>query len=60
MSIEVPFVCCTYTNSFGSLEKTAYSSVYIDDYAEAYKAVKLLIEKGLSYELWCAPRQVDN
>ncbi|MBQ2746451.1 MAG: LacI family DNA-binding transcriptional regulator [Clostridia bacterium] len=45
-TVEVPFVCCTYTNSFGSLDKKAYSSVFIDDYAEAYKAVKLLIEKG--------------
>ena len=45
-TIEVPFVCCTYTNSFGSLDKKSYSSVFIDDYAEAYKAVKLLIENG--------------
>lgn len=45
-AIAVPFVCCTYTNSFGSLEKETYSSVFIDDYAEAYKAVKLLVEKG--------------
>ena len=45
-TIEVPFVCCTYTNSFGNLDKKTYSSVYVDDYDEAYKAVKLLIEKG--------------
>ncbi len=45
-SLLVPFVCCTYTNTFGSLDKTAYSSVFIDDYAEAYKAVTLLLEKG--------------
>ena len=44
--LEVPFVCCTYTNSFGSLGKKNFSSVYIDDYAEAYRATKLLIEKG--------------
>ena len=44
--LEVPFVCCTYTNSFGSLNKKNFSSVYIDDYAEAYRATKLLIEKG--------------
>ncbi len=44
--LEVPFVCCTYTNSFGSLEKKNFSSVFIDDYAEAYRATKLLIEKG--------------
>lgn len=45
-ALGVPFVCCTYTNSFGSLDKNAYSSVYIDDYAEAYRAVKMLTDKG--------------
>ena len=44
--LEVPFVCCTFTNSFGSLDKKKFSSVYIDDYEQAYKATKLLIEKG--------------
>lgn len=45
-NLTVPFVCCTYTNSFGSLQKNAYSSVYIDDYAEAYRAVKMLTDLG--------------
>ena len=45
-NLDVPFVCCTYTNSFGKLDKRKFSSVYIDDYAESYKATKLLIEKG--------------
>lgn len=45
-SLEVPFVCCTFTNSFGSLNKHSYSSVCIDDYAEAYRAVKHLIDYG--------------
>ena len=45
-AISVPFVCCTYTNSFGSLHKNSYSSVYIDDYAEAYRAVKMLTDRG--------------
>lgn len=44
--LEVPFVCCTFTNSFGSLDRKKFSSVYIDDYAQAYKATSLLIEKG--------------
>ena len=45
-TLGVPFVCCTYTNTFGSLKKTAYSSVYIDDYAEAFRAVKTLTDLG--------------
>ncbi len=45
-TLGVPFVCCTYTNSFGSLDKKAYSSVYIDDYDEAYRAVKKLTDLG--------------
>lgn len=45
-ALDVPFVCCTYTNQFGTLEKTAYSSVSIDDRKEAYRAVRLLTEQG--------------
>lgn len=45
-TLGVPFVCCTYTNSFGSLSKSSYSSVYIDDYAEAFRAVKTLTDLG--------------
>ena len=44
--LGVPFVCCTYTNSFGTLGKGAYSSVSIDDQKEAYRAVRLLTEQG--------------
>lgn len=44
--LEVPFVCCTFTGCFGSLQKDSYSSVSIDDYAEAYRAVKTLIDHG--------------
>ena len=36
--LEVPFVCCTYTNHFGSLGQAEFSSVSIDDEAEAYRA----------------------
>lgn len=45
-ALGVPFVCCTYTNSFGSLNRGEYSSVYIDDQEEACRAVKLLLEHG--------------
>ena len=46
VSLEIPFVCCTYTNSFGTLGKDSYSSVSIDDQKEAYRAVRLLTERG--------------
>ena len=45
-ALGVPFVCCTYTNSFGSLKKEEYSSVYVDDLEEAFRAVNMLVEKG--------------
>ena len=45
-SLGVPFVCCTYTNSFGTLERTDYSSVSIDDQQAAYRAVRLLTDYG--------------
>ena len=44
--LDVPFVCCTFTNSFGDLDKEKYSSVSIDDRAEAAKAVRYLIDRG--------------
>ncbi len=44
--LDVPFVCCTFTNSFGNLGQDDYSSVSIDDQAEAYRAVKMLTDKG--------------
>ena len=44
--LDVPFVCCSYTNSFGELPEDRYSSVSIDDQAEAYRAVRLLLEEG--------------
>ena len=45
-AIGVPFVCCTYTNHFGDLDAGSFSSVSIDDKAEAYRAVKQLIGNG--------------
>ena len=44
--LNVPFVCCTYTNRFGSLDPSTYSSVSIDDREEAYKIVSMLTAKG--------------
>lgn len=44
--LGIPFVCCTFTGSFGSLHKDRYSSVSIDDYAEAHRAVTTLIQNG--------------
>ncbi len=44
--LDVPFVCCSYTNSFGELRPESYSSVTIDDRLEAYRAVRLLLERG--------------
>lgn len=44
--LDVPFVCCTYTNHFGDLDRNAFSSVSINDRAEAYRAVKGLIDQG--------------
>lgn len=44
--VGVPYVCCSYTNCFGSLGEENYSSVSIDDHLTAYLAVKKLIELG--------------
>ena len=44
--IGIPFVCCSYTNYFGSLDEKDYSSVSIDDYATAYRATEELIRRG--------------
>lgn len=45
-AINVPFVCCTYTNTFGALDENRYSSVAIDDMEEASRAVDYLIKNG--------------
>lgn len=44
--LNIPFVCCTYSNTFGSLKPTSYSSVAINDTKEAREAVKYLYECG--------------
>lgn len=45
-SINVPFVCCSYSNHYGTLSEQAYSSVAIADEEEAYRAVKELQNNG--------------
>ena len=45
-AIGVPFVCCTYTNHFGDLDRAAFSSVSIDDKGEATRAVRMLLDHG--------------
>ncbi len=44
--LDVPYVCTTYTNTFGNMPQDAFSSVAIDDRAEACRAVEHLIGLG--------------
>ena len=44
--LDVPFVCCTYTNRFGKLPEDSYSSVTIDDIKTGYEAAMALIDRG--------------
>ena len=44
--VNVPFVCCSYTNSFGSLDRSCYSSVTIEDALAARRAVSELVSLG--------------
>ncbi len=44
--IGVPYVCCSYTNDFGSLEEGSYASVSIDDVSVARQAVETLLDLG--------------
>jgi len=44
--LNVPFVCCSYTNCFGSLGENDFSSVSVDDQAVAREAVSYLVEQG--------------
>ncbi len=45
-SLTVPFVCCSYSNQYGSLKSDSFSSVSIADEQEAYRAVKTLYKQG--------------
>ena len=44
--INVPYVCCTFSNEYGNLDKADYSSVCIDDNQAAYDAVEALYKQG--------------
>lgn len=44
--LGIPYVCCTYTNTFGSLDPASYSSIAIDDKKEAHDAVMRLYACG--------------
>ena len=44
--IGVPYVCCSYTNRFGSLKAEDYACVSIDDYSTARRAVNELLSLG--------------
>ena len=44
--VNVPFVCCSYTNSYGTLDPASYCSVSIADEQEAYRAVMELYKSG--------------
>ena len=44
--ISVPFVCCSYTNCYGTLSEESYSSVSIDDYMTARRATEELLRRG--------------
>ena len=44
--VRVPYVLVSYTNIFGTLDEQSYSSVSIDDYRTAYRAVETLIRRG--------------
>ena len=44
--LHVPFVLCSYTNSFGSLSPAQYSSVTIDDFETGRRAAKTLLSRG--------------
>ena len=45
-NINVPYVCCTFSNEYGNLDDKDYSSVCIDDKQTAYEAVEKLFKLG--------------
>lgn len=57
--VTVPFVCCSFTNSFGSLDRESYSSVTIEDAVAARRAVRELI--GLGHrKIACLVAETDD
>ncbi len=58
--INVPSVFCTYTNTFGNLNASAYSSVAIDDKQAARFAVETLVSLGHRRIAILADNEDDN
>ena len=44
--LNIPFVCCSYSNQYGTLPSDSYASVSIADEEEAYRAVSELYRCG--------------
>jgi len=44
--LNVPMICCSYTNQYGSLKADQYASVSIPDMETAAEATQYLIDKG--------------
>ena len=44
--LNIPFVCCSFANHYGTLDPADYSSVSISDKETAYQAVRYLIDNG--------------
>lgn len=44
--LNIPFVCCSFSNQYGTLRPEDYSSVAIADKETAYQAVRHLIDNG--------------
>ena len=42
----MPFVCCSFGNHYGTLERVDYSSVSIADMETAYQATRYLLDNG--------------
>lgn len=58
--IGVPYVCCSYTNRFGSIKEEDYACVSIDDHQTAYRAVEELIRLGHRHIAALLPSCTDH
>lgn len=58
--LNVPFVCCTFDLPFGDLKPDQYSSVCVDDRANARRAVEYLYHLGHREIAFLAPDVEDR
>lgn len=58
--IGVPYVCCSYTNRFGTLNAEDYAYASIDDYQTAHRAVTELINLGHRHIAALLPSSTDR